>query len=245
MISLDDSEAIKNNVEGTLIKYKKIDADRVINKAQFLSFMADLSAMAKDSTHVKEYLQEAIKLDSIGVYNNLLAPIHSYLVKARPDRKTMVSPILDYELDYIIELFERFGLKIPERKGVKEDKAKYFYWACYIRVRDQWYRVPQREANWEIQTKIDIENQMLFDHIFTNTEYPKEDYFKWFLQVLLLHSDTTDWTYKWLNVYLDVYENDKQTLPFLRHFNRRSYVADNLEIREVVLDYEDSHKNLN
>lgn len=244
-IALDDSQAINYNLADTLEKYNNIDVDDVPNKAQFLSFKANLNAMAKDSVQVKESLQEAFKIDAAGVCENLLKPIHKYLLLERPDRNTTMAPVLDYEMDYVIELFKKCNLQIPERKGVEKMNARLFYWACYIRIRDQWYRVPEREADWDVQTRIDIENQKLFDKIFSESNYPNEDYFKWFLQVLLLHSNTADWTHKWLKVYLDEYENDKQTLPFLMHFNRRSYVADDLRIRKIVLDYEGSHKNSN
>lgn len=245
LISLGDSEIVNYKVADTLKKYNGIDADNVINKAQFLSFKANLSAMAKDSTSVRKYLYKAFSIDSTGVYENLLAPIHSYLVQDRPDRKTKMSPILDYELDYVIDLFEKCNLQVPEGKKVEKENSRLFYWFCYIRLRDQWYRVPQREADWETQTKIDIENQKLFDQIFIGKNFPEENYFKWFLQVLLLHSDNADWTFKWLNVYLDTFENDQQTLSFISHFNNRSYVSHDPRIQELLKNYEDSDKNLN
>jgi hypothetical protein len=242
-ISLDDSQAINYSVSDTLEKYNNIDADDVINKAQFLSFMANLKAMAKDSVHVKEYLREAFKIDSAGVCKNLLEPIHKYLLLERPDRNTSMSPILDYEMDYVIELFKKCNFQIPERKQVSEENARFLYWWSYIRVRDQWFRVPQREADWDVQTRIDEENQKIFDQIFTEKKFPKEKYFETGLQVLLLHSNNADWTYKWLKFYLDTNKVDSKTYMFVSHFNNRSFVSDDPRIREIVIAYEDSYKN--
>ncbi|MCG2418248.1 hypothetical protein K8089_04370 [Aequorivita sp. F47161] len=241
-ISLDDSQAINYSVSDTLEKYNN-DVDDVINKAQFLSFMANLKAMAKDSVHVKEYLREAFKIDSAGVCKNLLKPIHKYLLLERPDRNTSMSPILDYEMDYVIELFKKCNFQIPERKQVSEENARFLYWWSYIRVRDQWFRVPQREADWNVQTRIDEENQKIFDQIFTEKNFPQEKYFETGLQVLLLHANNADWTYKWLKFYLDTKNADSKTYMFVSHFNNRSFVSNDPRIREIVIAYEDLYKN--
>lgn len=244
-ISLDDSQVVNYNIPDTLAKYNTIDVDDIINKAQFLSFMANLKAMAKDSVNVKENLREAFRIDSAGVCENLLKPIHKYLLLERPDRSTTMSPILDYEMDYVIELFKKCNSQIPERKEVSEENARLLYWCSYIIIRDQWFRVPQREADWDVQTRIDEENQKIFDQIFTEKNFPKEQNFKEILQVLLLHSNNADWTLKWLKTYLNVYEMDPQTFSFITHFNNRSYVADDSRIREIVIAYDDSYKNSN
>ena len=244
-IALNDSQAVNNMVADTLEKYNNIDADDVVNKAQFLSFMANLKAMAKDSVYVKEYLQEAFNIDSAGVCENLLKPIHKYLLLERPDRKTTMSPILDYEMDYVIELFKKCNFQIPERKEVSDENARFLYWWSYIRVRDQWFRVPQREADWDVQTRIDEENQKLFDQIFTEKNFPEDEYFENSLQVLMLHSDNADWTYKWLKFYLDDKKADSKTYIFVKHFSNRSYVSEDPRISEVVLSYEDLYKNAN
>lgn len=239
-ISLGDFQSISYSVSDTLEKYNNIDADNVINKAQFLSFMANLKAMAKDSVYIKENLREAFIIDSTAVCENLLKPIHKYLLLEEPARSTTMSPILDYEMDYVIELFKKCNFQIPKRKQVDEENARFFYWLSYIRVRDQWFRVPQREADWDVQTRIDFENQKILDQIFTVENYPNHQYFKEILMVLLLHSDNADWTFKWLKTYLDVYEMDSQTFGFINHFNNRSYVSDDPRIRELVMVYKNS-----
>jgi len=242
-ISLDASQAVNYSVSDTLAKYNTIGVDDVINKAQFLTFMSNLKAMAKDSVQIRENLREAFKIDSISVCENLLKPIHKYLLLERPDRNTTMSPILDYEMDYVIELFKKCNFQIPERKEVSEENARLLYWCSYIIIRDQWFRVPQREADWDVQTKIDEENQKIFEQIFTEKNFPKEQNFKEILQVLLLHSNNAEWTFKWLKTYLNLYEMDPQTFSFITHFNNRSYVANDSRIREIVIAYYDSYKN--
>lgn len=242
-VSLNDIENLEYNSQDTLKKYEGFEENDVVNKAQFLSFKAQLYSMVNDSAQSKKYIKEAFLLDSVNLCKNLLVPMHNYLVKDQPHRKIIMPSILNHQLDYIIDLFSECNLDIPEEFGVKNENRRLFYWICYFRIRDQWYRVPQRAEDWEAQTQIDIENQKLFDQVFIKSNYPSESYFQEYLQLFLLHSDNATWTYEWLKVYLDVYKKSNLTLPFIYHFKNRSYVADSSKIQDLIYDYETSREN--
>src|SRR5690606_6464196 len=237
LISLNDSEALTYNARDTLKKYNEVDEDIIINKSQFFSFKANLNSMINDSLATYKYLKMAVEIDSLKMCENVMIPIHNYFYQERPDREKSIPSILNYQLDYIIDLLKRCEIEIPESKGIKPKNRRYFYWLKYVMTRDQWYRVPQREENWEAQSKLDLENQIFIDELFVNTQYPQEEYFKQALQVLLLHSDNSKWTYKWLKRYFQIYENGNEHLPFIKHFEWRSSVVNDPKIQNLIMDY--------
>lgn len=240
-ISLEDGELDSFNISDSLKKYRDINPNNLINKAQFLSYRSNLNAFGKDSINSRKFIAQSFKTDSIAICKNLILPINNYLIEDRPDREKSIPPILDYNLDYIIDLIDLCDCRIPKRMDIRSENKRNFYWLKYIILRDQWYRVPERKENWQSQTRLDIENQKLLDRLFPKKKYPKDQFFKEVLQVLLLHSSEPEWTGNWLKTYLEIFKGDSQTLPFLSHFMQRSYVSDDLNIIKIVESYKKSN----
>lgn len=237
-LSMSDADLSSYNISDTLQKYDGYPIENVINKAQFLSFKTNLSAMAKDSVHAKKYLHMAVKEDSSAICKNLAEPLSHYLGERGPTRENSIPPILDYELDYLIDLFYSCGDQTIKKRNLSRENERLFYWMRYIRLRDDWYRSPNRKSDWDLQTKIDIENQKLFENLFLVNEYHKENFFKGILMLLVAHSNDVDWTSKWLEFYFDTYKNEPQTPVFIRQFRNRSPILDDPKISGILDNYQ-------
>lgn len=233
-ISLNDDEQKTFNVPDSIKKYEEIGIENVVNRAQFLSFMANLNALAMDSLQAKKYLRQAVAEDSMAVCKYLAEPLSLYLGKSGPNRETAMPSVLNYELDYLIALFYSCQTPDIQKRNLSEEEARLFYTMRYIRIRDHWYRSPLREMDRELQAQIDKENRKLFQKLFQTEAFPQKNYFKGALMLLVAHSDDLAWTKKWLNFYLENYKNEPQTPDFIRQFNRRSPLAENSEIREIL-----------
>ncbi|MGB3342916.1 MAG: hypothetical protein WBA61_03310 [Aequorivita sp.] len=240
-ISLSDADINSYNITDTLKKYDELVIENIINKAQFLSFKANLSAMAKDSANVKKYLQLAVKEDSMAICKNLAGPLSLYLGKSDPNRETSIPPLLDYELDYLVGLFYSCGSEDVKKRNLSRENAKLFYSMRYIRIRDHWYRSPLREMDEDLQAGIDKENRKFFQNLFLVKEYYQENYFKGVLMLLVAHSDDELWTKKWLTFYFENYGNEPQTPNFIRQFRRRSPLVNNPIIEDILSAYEKQH----
>ncbi|HLW31730.1 MAG TPA: hypothetical protein VKX40_05685 [Aequorivita sp.] len=240
-ISLSDADLRTFSISDSIKKYEEIRIENVINKAQFLSYKANLSAMAKDSANTKRYLHLAVKEDSMAICKNVAEPLSLYLGKTGPNREISIPPLLDYELDYLIGLFFSCGSQDVKKRNLSRENARLFYSMRYIRIRDHWYRSPLREMDVDLQARIDKENRKLFQNLFLVKEYHQENYFKGALMLLVAHSDDAAWTEKWLRFYFDNYGNEPQTPDFIRHFRKRSSFVDNPKIEGILSAFENQH----
>ena len=236
-ISLSDADLNTYSISDSINKYDELHIENVTNKAQLLSYKANLSAMAKDSVNAKKYLLLAVKEDSTAICQNLVEPLSRYLGDSGPNRENSIPGILDYELDYLINLFYSCGSQVVKKRNLSPENERLFYWMRYIRLRDNWYRNPMRETNLDLQRKIDSENRKLFENLFLVQEYHKENYFKGILMLLLAHSDDVDWTIKWLRFYFDNYGNEPHNSVFIREFKNGSPILNNPEIIEILENY--------
>ncbi len=220
--------------QDSLRRYGDLSIEEVINESNYYSYLANLiyAASPERKNEIKQLLEAAFNADSIGFCANHIEKVYNYLKPInRPHRRYSMPFIVDFNLNYFLELRQRCEVCCSGNDSYEEIKElnykDLFLSIAYISLRDQWHRIPQRKPEPEKQIEFDSLNRVLLDTLITKYELPKGDKkIRSTIFVSLLHSTDCDWTDKWIKIYMDYYRGYEKYESHLKHFLWRSDCTD-------------------
>lgn len=226
----------------SLLKYKTYQNTKLSNRARYNSYITDLEFKTKNKTK-SELLQQLEKLyhqDKKMFCDNLIEPALKYVKPAKnPERRYSKPYIIDLDFDYFINKCVDCNL-LSDSMNINMQIGKLTL--SNIMLKDQWYRIPNRTHNPDLQSQYDNENRAELDKIYTNKSLKLDDHeIRSAIYILLLHSENCKWTRKWLRIYFEHSSNDEQYIDNLNHFIWRSSCNDE-ETIDMVKEEIKKHK---
>jgi len=233
----NDTDFSNYSVIDTLQKYDEIDIEQAQNKANILAFLSDLNYLSGNIEEGNKLIEAAFEADSLALCEEYAVPLSKYLLRESPYRKTSVPGIFKGNFDQYISVYT----KCINHEGLKRSEPSElislsdYLWLNYIRILDQWYRIAnKREMDGERQREYDKYCQDKLDEIFEGKAYPGTRDLRGILNVMILHSEDCDWSYKWLKKYIEAYKDDKFLSRHLNHFLYRSTCRDNQKTIDLI-----------
>ncbi len=211
--------------QDSLAIYQAIKTKHISNPSPYFSYLANLqcATMSVDSTAIRSLVERSIQADSITFCKELIRPAYDYLLEGRPHRRYAIPYILDFDFDYFFELKKACitccTSSMPEETLQEEYVDLYM---GYIKIRDQWHRIPSRQSNRAKMLQLDAENRQLLDKLFKQRPLPSKTALRSLLFTFILHSEDCDWTERWLKKYMANYRGYKNYKDNLQHFLWRS-----------------------
>ncbi len=221
------------NFKDSLNKYESYNENKIKNLGNFYSYMSNLKfANNRTLEEAILLLEKSTKVDMVGFCDNLIYESYDYLKpNGRPSRRYTMPFILDLDIEYFIRKLKECnqvnGIILSPQEELELRMS-------YIMLKDQWFRIPDRKANPEMQSQFDEENRNDLNKLFEDFDYTtatKE--LRENIYILLLHSTDCLWTKKWLNIYMNHFKNYDKYENHLKHFLWRSS-CDDQEIKERI-----------
>ena len=244
LLSFTDNKFKNYNFNDTLVKYiayndKNCD---IVNKTSYYSFMSNLYSFKEDSVAAYRSIMKAIDIDKEEVCKNFIHPMCNYLNQERPGRRKSIPPFLNTNFSTFLNMLKKCDspeclMNITDI-GVNPD---LYLRLKYISLLDQWYRIPERKMDAEVQNYFDAFcrrelNQINESFSLNNNVLEVQS----IIYVILLHSDDCEWSKTWLHRYYEIFKDSKFIDEHLRHFVRRSDCIDSIGILEMANNYIDN-----
>lgn len=109
-LRISNDRSFDYHFSDSLAKFELMDIDRVQNKGQFYSYLANLHFVTQSENvkQVNHFIGFAFKSDSINSCKKLILPAYEYLKpNGRPYRRFTMPYLLDYDLNYFLRMLER------------------------------------------------------------------------------------------------------------------------------------------
>ena len=237
---IKDDGTVDYQYQDSLSKYKKIDPEKTEEKGQIYSYMSNLyyETKTKGKNEILHLVEQSFLTEPNKFCTHLIQPALKYLSPdARPYKRFNMPYIIDLDLDYFLDKCNQCGF-LDKNESREETKLHM----SYIMLKDQWFRVPMRTANPEVQAQYDAQNRAALDKLNKSKliDYSQDD-IRSDIFVLLLHSTDCDWTKKWLDIYIEKYTWYAKYKDNLNHFLWRSSCV-NESISNLVKQKIKNHK---
>jgi len=225
------------NFMDSLSKYKIYQDFKLSNKAKYNSYITDLEFKTKNKSKSEliKQIDYSYNENKEMFCNKLIAPSLEYVKPIqRPDRRYSKPYVIDLDFDYFIKrCMDCKLLSDSIALNMQIGKLKL----SNIMLKDQWYRIPNRIMNQELQTQYDNENRKELDKIYTDNFLKLNDKeIRSNIYILLLHSDDCEWTRKWLRIYFKHCSNYEKYIDNLNHFLWRSSCKDEETVKMVKVE---------
>lgn len=227
------------NFADSLSKYKVYGDFKLSNRAKYISYITDLEFKInkKPKTELIKQIDFSYNNDKQKFCDNLISPALKYIKPInRPDRRYSKPYIIDLDMDYFIKKCIDCNLLSDSTDTNQEIGNLKLY---NIKLKDQWYRNPQRKANPILQAQYDDENREELDklHDAKLVKLERKE-IRSSIYILLLHSTDCNWTRKWLKIYFEHCNNYSRYIDNLKHFLWRSSCKDETTIDMVKSEIE-------
>lgn len=227
------------NFIDSLSKYKGFRDFKLVNKAKYNSYITDLEfkTNSKTKSELLKQIDYSYNEDRELFCDKLIVPALKYVTPSnRPDRRYSKPYVIDLDFDYFIKKCKDCKLlsdSLPLKMQIGKLKLSN------IMLKDQWYRIPNRIMNQELQTQYDIENRHELDKMYYDNLLQLDDKkIRSNIYILLLHSDDCEWTTKWLKIYFEHCSSYEKYTDNLQHFLWRSSCKDEETIKMVKEEIE-------
>lgn len=218
-ISMPDSVIMHYNVRDSLDRFFRY-FNKKTSPHNVICYLADLEYSNGNIEKARQLLEKSLDEDLDKTVENYLMPIYDYLFIKRPQRLNSIPPI-------VMKDFTHFAILCQKYLSEKRSPVDYHLILLgKIRVLDQWFRVPQREMNPDIQIKYDSICQSILDSEFYTIDLSTLNKSRDMFYVVILHAMDCKWTERWIMKYAEDFKNDKFIIEHLNHFLYRSDCRD-------------------